>query len=207
MKLTDLFLDNLKEDYIKVGQSVSYKFRETDDTLIIQLESSSELIDWIRNFKFKKRPYRDMLIPYKVHGGFLEAWKEIEDIIIEKVKSKDWQHIIVVGYSHGASLAVLCHECVWYNIPHKERVTTYAFEPARVYGSWKVKPELLERWKNFYWFRNHNDLVTHVPPWLLGYCHVGNRINIGKNKKYGPLKSHYPQSVYDSLVEYEKEQQ
>jgi hypothetical protein len=45
MKLTDLFLDNLKEDYIKVGQSVSYKFRETDDTLIIQLESSSELID------------------------------------------------------------------------------------------------------------------------------------------------------------------
>jgi hypothetical protein len=65
----------------------------------------------------------------------------------------------------------------------------------------------LERWKNFYWFRNHNDLVTHVPPWLFGYCHVGNRINIGKNKKHGPLKSHYPQSVYDSLVEYEKEQQ
>lgn len=27
-----------------------------------------------------------MGIPYKVHRGFLAAWKEVEDIIINKIK-------------------------------------------------------------------------------------------------------------------------
>lgn len=30
-----------------------------------------------------------MKIPYRVHRGFLEAWKEVEDIVIDKILEKD----------------------------------------------------------------------------------------------------------------------
>ena len=67
-----------------------------------------------------------MGIPYRVHRGFLAAWKEVEDIIVDKIteeqeyyssemgkrKEYKWKQIVVVGYSHGGALAAFCHECV-----------------------------------------------------------------------------------------------
>lgn len=58
-----------------------------------------------------------MDITFRVHRGFLAAWKTVEDVVISKITEKvdgeyKWQHIIVVGYSHGGALAGLCHECV-----------------------------------------------------------------------------------------------
>ena len=55
-----------------------------------------------------------MEIPYYVHRGFLAAWKEVEDIIINKISNPAYKQIVTVGYSHGGALAGLCHECVWY---------------------------------------------------------------------------------------------
>ena len=49
--------------------------------------------------------------------------------------------------------------------------------------------------------RNHNDLVTHVPPILFGFHHVGELFKIGKHKKYGPITSHFPEKVFESLKE------
>lgn len=206
MKPSELFYTCWTGNYTQAGESVSYMFKEQGDELYIYFQGSSEPVDWIRNFLFKKRPYKDMEIPYKVHRGFLAAWKEVEDIVIAKLTEKDWKAVYVVGYSHGAALAMLCHECVWFHLTDKERVHGYAFEGPRVYGSWTVKKELKERWKNFTLFRNNTDIVTFVPPWILGYCHVGTIQPIGQDKTYGVLKSHYPENVYQSLKEWEAKQ-
>ena len=234
MKLADLFYNcAYVVNYEQAGSNVSYAFVENkkDETLYIYFQGSYEKIDWIRNFLFfpkHKKPYKDMDIPYKVHGGFLEAWKEVEDIIINKVTQRRtrepnwkemqqgielvndyvWKHIFVIGYSHGGALAALCHECVWFWRPdlRKSGLEGYGFEAPRVYAGYKVRKELEERWEHFTVIRTNGDLVTHMPPWLFGFCHVGNMIKTKGDTSlvkewYIPrcIKSHYPQVVLDGL--------
>lgn len=213
-------------EYQTVGHDVNYAFEQdiTTHTLIIYFQGSTETTDWVRNFLFKKRPYKDMEIPYRVHRGFLAAWKEVEDIIIDKIMEIDkpllclkWKHIIVVGYSHGGALAAFCHECVWFHRPdlREEGLEGYGFEAPRIYGGWHVKKALQERWKNFVVIRDNNDLVTHCPPALFRFCHVGNILKIHGDIKLGPkewyipncIKSHYPQVVYDGLIKAENKEE
>ena len=162
-----------------------------------------------------------MEIPYKVHRGFLEAWKQVEDIIIAKVTELNnrnnfkWKHITVVGYSHGGALAAFCHECIWFWRPDLRDggFEGYGFEAPRIYAGYKVKPELQERWATFYVIRDKTDVVTHCPPKIFGYCHVGDIIKIKGdvnlvNKWYIPkcIKYHFPQVVYDGLLKDENQE-
>lgn len=226
-KLSQLFhMCAYDVSYQKVGDDVNYAFVEEDTTLYIFFQGSNSTIDWIRNFLFGKKPYKDMAIPYYVHRGFLKAWKEVEDIIIEKIteiknpkaplvlQEYKWKHIVVVGYSHGGALASLCHECCWYYRPdlRENGLLGFGFEAPRIYHSYKIKKELKERWKKFKIIRCNNDLVTHCPPKLIGYCDVGEIIqihgdvNLAPNKWYIPkcIKSHYHDVVYNGLLKLEE---
>ncbi len=226
MKMSELFHNCAYDvEYETVGEDVNYAFVEEpmNHTLYIYFQGSSSKVDWWRNFLFKKKPYKDMKIPYRVHRGFLAAWKEVEDIIIEKIMEHNlplldmkWKHIIVVGYSHGAALAGFCHECVWfhrYDLREKG-LEGYGFEAPRFYGGWNVKEELKERWRTFKVIRNNSDLVTHLPPALFRYCHVGEIVKIHGDVSLGPkewyipdcIKSHYPEIVYDGLVKAENKE-
>lgn len=227
MKLSQLF-KNCAYDvkYKTVGNDVNYAFVEDGETLYIYFQGSSSVTDWLRNFMFRARPYKDMEVPYKVHRGFLAAWKEVEDLVIAKVTDKKvvgwdsrnvpikaykYKRIVVVGYSHGGALAALCHECAWFHRPDiRERVRGYGFEAPRFYSGWRVKAQLAERWANFRVIRTNNDIVTHCPPKLFGYCHVGKLIRVSADasvvKGLLPkcVKSHYPQVVYDAIVAWEE---
>lgn len=212
--------------YQTVGHDVNYAFEEDikTHTLTIYFQGSSSVWDWVRNFLFKKKPYKDMDIPYRVHRGFLEAWKEVEDIVIEKILEKDtpllcnkWKHIIVVGYSHGGALAAFCHECVWFHRPDLRRggLEGYGFEAPRIYGGWHVKECLKQRWETFTVIRDNNDLVTHCPPAIFRFCHVGKilkvkgDVSLAPKKWYIPncIKSHFPEVVYDALVKAENKKE
>lgn len=61
--------------------------------------------------------------------------------------------------------------------------------------------------------RDGSDIVTHCPPKIFGYCHVGNIIKIKGdsslvNKWYMPkcIKYHFPQVVYDGLLKDENKE-
>lgn len=222
MKLSRLFKDcACRNDYQQVGDSVNYAFEEhkKNKTLYIYFQGSNSITDWVRNFLFTKRPYKDMVIPYRVHRGFLAAWKEVEDIIISKILERNenntdylWKHIIIVGYSHGGALTFFATECVWFYREdlREDGFRSYAFESPRVYAGFKIKKELKERWKNMIVIRCNNDLVTHCPPLIFGYTHAGEMIKIKgdtslvQNKQPKCIKSHYPQVVYDGLVKREE---
>ena len=216
-KLSTLFKNCASEvEYINVNDWVSYAFVEEDDTLYIYFEGSNEVQDWIANFLFKKQPYKDMKIPYKVHRGFLTAWKEVEDIIIDKIcEDTDdgyrWKHIVIVGYSHGGALAFFACECVWYwrKDLREDGFEAFGFEAPRVFGDYKIPVCLKERWSNFTVIRTNNDLVTHVPPRLFRFCHAGSMLKIKgdtslvDNKLPKCIKSHFPEVVLDALKKYE----
>ena len=219
MKQSELFYNcAYTVPYQQIGDSVNYAFIEEGNTLYIYFQGSNSITDWVRNFMFPAKPYKDMEISYRVHRGFLAAWKTVEDLVIEKITEKEkdllcykWQHIVVVGYSHGAALAGLCHECVWFWRPDlRERgLEGYGFESPRFYGGWWVKKALRERWANFKIIRCNNDIVTHCPPALFGFCHVGEikkvhgDTSLVEEKHLKCIKSHFPQVVYDGLVKEE----
>ena len=233
-KLSELFYNCAYTiQYQQAGDSVNYAFVEDKDTLYIYFEGSNSISDWVRNFLFPAKPYKDMKIPYRVHRGFLAAWKEVEDIIIQKITETQlreavkeeraqglenvwdfrWRHIVVIGYSHGGALSGLCYECCWFYRPdlREEHLEGYGFESPRFYAGWHVKEELKERWQNYKVIRTNNDIVTHCPPVIFGFCHVGEMLKVKgdvslvENKAPKCVKSHYPQVVYDALLKYEEE--
>lgn len=204
--------------YQEIGDSVNYAFTEDGDRLWIWFQGSNSVTDWVENFLFPKMPYKGMDIPYRVHRGFLHAWKQVEDLIIAKVTEKDesgefrWKDITVVGYSHGGALAGLCHECVWFWRPdlREKGLRGFGFEAPRFYGGWKVKESLKERWEKFTVIRDNEDIVTHCPPWLLGFCHVGKLLKVQGDvslveSEWIPkcVKSHFPEVVLDALEKLE----
>lgn len=174
--------------YQECGDHVNYAFVEDGRTLYIYFQGSNGDVDWRRNFSFWKKPYKDMNNPYRVHAGFMKAWKEVEDIVIEKITERSavmsmeyrWNKIITIGYSHGGALAAFCHECVWYHRPDiAADCWGIGFEAPRIYAGFLFRKKLRSRWKNFRVFRNRQDLVTHVPPRAFGYKHVGELVKIG----------------------------
>ena len=58
---------------------------------------------------------------------------------------------------------------------------------------------LARRWERFYVIRNLDDAITHLPPRALGYCHVGNLIEVGVNGKYSAIDAHRPESYLAEL--------
>lgn len=205
--------------YQQVGDSVNYAFEEDKGSLTIFFEGSNSLSDWVRNFLFGKRPYKDMGVPYRVHRGFLAAWKEVEDIVIDKIterkgKGYRWKHITVVGYSHGGALTFFATEAIWFHRPDLRDggFESYAFEAPRVFCGLWVPKVLKERWANMTVVRDGCDIVTHLPPVLFGYHHVGSMLKVKGDhrlaKCHAPrcVKYHYPEVVYDALVKHESKE-
>lgn len=218
-KLSELFKTCENLEYDVAGKDVNYKFVEEGKTLYIYFQGSSSTTDWIRNFLFKKRPYKDMEAPYKVHRGFLRAWKEVEDIVIAKITEKKgvvrrtyrWKKIIVVGYSHGGALSGLCHECVWFHRPDLREggLEGYGFEAPRFFGAFRMPEALKERWATYTVVRTNSDIVTHCPPRIFGFCAAGNMLHLRGDasliRGFIPkcIKSHYPEVVEDALLKRE----
>lgn len=202
MYLSELFQNTVNIKYDNVGEGVSYKFVHDGETLFIYFQGSHGDADWFHNFWFFKKPYKDMSVPFKVHRGFLCCWKQVEDLVLKEISREDVKKIVISGYSHGAAIAQFCHEFCWFHREDiRDNIEGYGFEGPRIYGGFKVKKELKERWSNFYLIRNHTDIVTHVPPVIFGFCHVVKPTKIGKKKRYSCVRSHYPEKVFESLEE------
>lgn len=202
MKLSKLFFDCLKVEYKDVD-GVDYAWKREQDTLFLYFEDSDGEGDWRINLDFPIRPYKRMgKTAWRAHRGFLCAWEKLIESVKPLVVDKSVKKVIVVGYSHGGAIAVLCHEYVWYNRADlRDNLFGYGFGTPRVlWGRIKCK----ERWKNFTVVKNINDLVTRLPPFLFGYRHVGNLLKIGKRGKYSSIEAHYAKNILKELRIYEK---
>lgn len=188
----------------------SYFVEYDNDTLYLYFQGSNGDIDWKNNFDFGAEPYKDMPTKWKAHKGFVRVWKEIVPFIKDDIMNPDVKRINIVGYSHGAALSVLAHEYVWFNRPDiRDNIFGYGFEPPRVFRGRKIPDELIPRWENFTVFRNGADIVTHVPPLLFGYKHVGKLVHLNKDReilvdkhfKFKCVNEHYYPNVVASLEE------
>ncbi len=201
MRLSQLFYNVLNINYIHVENSGDYAIRTVGDTLYIYLECSNGIQDWKNNLDFPFKPYKRMKrTVWLAHRGFLRVWKSIEEHLEKYILDKRYKKIVSVGYSHGAGLSTLCHEYIWYNREDiRDKIQGYAFASPRVIWGIKTK-ELNKRWERFLVIRNINDIVTHLPPFIFGYFHVGKMLKIGKRGNYSLIDAHRPENIMRELL-------
>ena len=204
MELIELFEKCLVSAYIRVENNADYAFERKGDTLYIYFEKSVDSTDWHNNLDFPAMPYKRMErdLTWYVHRGFLRVWRSLEPYVEKAAKQKDIKEIIIVGYSHGGALALLCHEYVWFNRPDlRDSLKTYAFGCPRVVWG-RICKRLHKRFEGFTVIRNVNDIVTHLPPAIFGYRHVGHMIEIGKRGRYSATNAHRPENILAELKMY-----
>lgn len=200
MNLYELFSHCLKITYLQTGVSASYAIKREGHTLYIFFEGSDGKNDWKNNLDFPAKAYKRMgKTIWFAHRGFLKVWKENEPTLAADIADKAFKKIVVCGYSHGGALAMLCHEYVWFHRPDlRGKTEGYGFGSPRVF--WGVKTaDLKRRWEGFTVVRNINDIVTHLPPVVLGYSHMGKLLKIGARGKYSGVEAHYPENILMEL--------
>lgn len=204
-------------EYDTIGDSVNYKFIEDGRTLYIFFEGSNSITDWVENFMFTHKLYKE----FRVHKGFYRAYSQVRELMLDKAMEEEttyelhndglesrkvtryrFDNIIVVGYSHGGALCQLAHEDIVYHLP-SVNVQSYAFESPRCL---KVPKKYRDRWQGLMVIRNGTDIVTHCPPKIFGYTDLGMMYKIKgdtalvENKLPNFVKYHYPQCVEDGLA-------
>lgn len=195
-----MFSACLDVEYTQSKESANYALVREGDTLYIFFECSNGGADWSVNLDFPAMPYKRMgATVWYAHRGFLEIWKRTQPYIEKHVADKSLKSIVITGYSHGAAVAVLCHEYVWFNRPDlRDTLIGYGFGCPRVL--WGIQRESIKkRWESFTVVRNIDDAVTHLPPGALGYYHVGKLLEIGARGKYSPTDAHRPQNILTEL--------
>ncbi len=208
--LLRLFRTCLDADYVTVADSGSFALYRNGGTLYVFFEKSNGAIDWYNNLDFAAVSHargesgekgtlgRVSEDDFLCHGGFLRVWNSILPYIEGALLDLSFDRIVTVGYSHGAALALLCHEYLWYHRRDlRGRAQGFGFGcPRVVYGR---APREDERWRGFYVIRNLDDLVTHLPPRAFGFRHVGKLIEIGKRGQYSRLDAHREEKYILSL--------
>ncbi len=205
MKLSELFETCLKIPYEKVGVSANYALKRDGETLYLFFQGSDGKNDWKNNLDFPAKAYKRMeKTVWFAHRGFLKVWKEIEPFLEKDIKDPHFQKIVVTGYSHGGAVASLCFEYVWFHRPDlRGKTEGYGFGAPRVFWGLKGK-EVRKRWQGFFVVRNIDDLVTHLPPAVLGFSHVGELMKIGARGKYTRIEAHYAENILRELQSFEE---
>jgi hypothetical protein len=200
--LRKLFLGCLSAEYVDVENGGSFALAPDGRRLYVYFEKSNGVTDWQNNLDFAASKYERECVrdceDWYVHGGFLRVWESVLPYIRDELLSRDYREIIIAGYSHGAALALLCHEYVWYNREDiRKNVFGYGFGCPRVI--WGRVPRERARWRNFYVIRNYDDIVTHLPPRALGFRHVGKLITVGYAGRYSRVDAHRAENYLREL--------
>ena len=183
-----LFKRCLNADYKHTENGGDYSIEIQDKTLYLLFQWSKGKEDWKNNFRFPAKAYKKGDNRWYCHGGFKRVWKSISAMLVPRVLAALQTHteidtIVCVGFSHGGPMAGFATEDMEFRYGSAYKIEGYAFGcPRFVFG---ILPRAVKnRFKHFTVIRNIPDIVTHVPPIVLGFRHVGKLIKIGSVINY-----------------------
>lgn len=148
----------------------SFLVKEKGDFLFFAFTGSSEVADWLSNFKFLKVSRDGM---GRIHDGFADSWDELRPMVYSHLAGDKKRKIVLTGHSLGGALATLAAmwlkrdgynvvECVTFGAP---RIGNYTFR--EVYKSLRIPT---------FRFVHGYDIVPTIPRLL--YFHVGELVPI-----------------------------
>lgn len=199
-KLLSLFDACLAVDYTGSEGGIDLAIRRVGRHLYIFFEHSNGCADWRSNLDFPARVHRGACGVFYAHRGFLAAFEVAKERITPAVLDRGVSRITLVGYSHGAALALLATEYAFCARPDlRERIEGCGFGCPRVI--WGRADEGSERaFRAFTVVRNKGDIVTHLPPALFGYRHVGRMLEIGARGRYSGVDAHREENIRAELL-------
>lgn len=195
MKPNELFQLIVDTDYTKTGDEVDYavKIFHEEKRIRLLFQESKGWRDWVNNFKFPIKPYKNQENVLWFAKGWANAYKSANDEIMEKLvqahnENPDYD-IEIAGWSYGGAMCLLAVEDFYYRTKLKCIVTTFG-GPKPLFGR-KTRQNILNCCKEINQYCHRNDIVTLLPP-LFGYC-MGRKVKVGKKKLFGlffPYKYH-----------------
>ncbi len=202
--LYTLFEACLTAEYQEVEEDASFAVKRENHAVTVYFEKSNGIEDWKNNFAFSARPYRDMRDTWRCHRGFMKVFRALLPYLSPIFLDESVTSFCLVGYSHGAALALLAHEYIAFHRPAlRGHIKGYGFGCPRVIAG-HVSPTLKERLEGFTVIKNLDDLVTHLPPRLFGYTHVSRPLTVGERGNYSMIDAHRPENYQRELRKYKK---
>jgi hypothetical protein len=178
---------------------VNFRIESNDTDIYIFFEYTHDTSGWISNFDFFVEPYKDMPVKWLAHRGFVTLWKYVRDYImafVTQLMQKKSRNIWVAGYSQGSALALLCYEDCVFRFKDVLIKGTGFGTPRVLWGL----PTIKERFSNFARYNVHGDIVSMVPPWWMGFRHVGKSFRVGPFNL--PWWTHHRPEEYQSGLKY-----
>ena len=199
MLLSALFSRCLRIPYTHLQDGLDYAVCHTAEGTELYLEPSNGALDWLRNLDFPAAAYcREGRAAFYAHRGFLRAHNTLIPILDSLISAPAARPLTLVGYSHGAALALLAYEYVGYHRPDLS-LSGVGFGCPRVLFGLQRK-EMQARLAGFLRVRNVDDIVTHLPPAALGYYHVGKEVTVGARGRYSRTDAHRPENILCELL-------
>ncbi len=194
--LFQCFADCLSAPYSHAENDVSFDASVRSGQLVIFFEPSNGKVDWFNNLDFAAVPYRN---GQSCHSGFLRVFESALPYLMPFFLDSAVKEALIVGYSHGAALALFCHDSLLTLRPDlKGSCLTLAYGMPRVLRG-KIVPSLAAHLDGFVRVTNVGDIVTHLPPAALGFRHVGRELRIGQLGRYSPTVAHRPENYLAEL--------
>lgn len=185
--------------YTHTEKEASFAVERDGDRAVIYFEASNGAIDWKNNLRFASRQYGLTGENYRCHRGFLSVFLSALPYLEKTVRDKSIKEMTVVGYSHGAALALLCYDYIMQkreDLSHS--LSGYGFGSPRVF-KYRLSKKAKARFRHFTYISNCGDLVTHLPLRLFGYRHVKRQCRIGKWGRYSMIDAHRPENYQKEL--------
>lgn len=198
MLLSELFLRCLRIPYTHLSGGLDYAVCQTPSGVELYLEASDGCSDWQRNLDFPAVAYCRAGQPvFYAHRGFLQAHRALIPILDDLLADKRLHELRIVGYSHGAALALLAYEYVGYCRPDIVLAGVGFGCPRVLFGV--RRRGMQARLSGFLRVKNLDDIVTHLPPAVLGYYHVGRLLELGERGRYSRSDAHRPENILREL--------
>lgn len=172
MEFLELYREACNGDWVTSGLAVQYRIEWDRNKATVYFQGSVEPEDWKLDFDFLVRPYKGCT--WLAHHGFVSGYKSVRDEIVTQLSRAS--EVLVSGYSLGAAYAMLLHEDLRYTYPSMS-VSTVAYGTPRVF--WFPNKELRDRLDGILRINVRGDIVSHLPPWIFGFSHVGWSITVG----------------------------
>lgn len=206
MRPSELFSTCLSVEYTHTERGGDFAVLREGRRRYLFFQASDGEEDWKNNLRFPARAFRWRgRVEWYAHRGFLEVWRAVRPYLLRELRDPSVEELWTVGYSHGAALALLCHEEIYRMRPEmRARMCGYGFGCPRVLWG-DPSTEVRARWERFVLARIPEDLVTHLPPAAMGYCDVGERWEICEAGRYSAVDAHRPENLLWELLAAEKE--
>lgn len=165
----------------KVGNDVDYSILIKDREIYLIFKESNSKEDWIHNFNFPTKPYKNQEGKFFVHKGFAETYKSANDIIMKElidIVDKYLYPVTITGYSFGGAMAQLAAEDFCYRTKVHPKLVTFG-SPKILFGE-KSKNHFLNSCFSVKQWADTNDIVTMVIPWYkeLNVTRLGDKVSI-----------------------------